>query len=133
LPGGSNQGATPFTGNSFRPEGELTQIAPVYWAVRRQGTSLHMLWSMLNRQWSAQLVKGVEGQELYGARCGVIYQENPTFRHRRNQDSGIDSICSECLLTVASGRIELELSSYEEAHVCDPLRLRHLRVDRLVA
>jgi hypothetical protein len=61
----------------------------------------------------------------------MTYQEKPAFRHRY-QDSGIDSVCCECLLTVASARVEHQLASYEEAHVCDPLDLDHLRV-RLVA
>ena len=63
----------------------------------------------------------------------MTYQDNPTFRHRHNQGSGIDSICCECLSTIASARVEHQLASYEEAHVCDPLRLDHLKVDRLVA
>ncbi len=63
----------------------------------------------------------------------MTYQVNPTFRHRQNLDLGIDSICSECLLKVASANVEDQLAACEQAHVCDPLRLAHLRVDWLVA
>ena len=59
-------------------------------------------------------------------------QENPTFRHRDNRDKGIDSVCCECLVTVASARVEIQLASYEATHVCDTQRLAHLR-ERLVA
>lgn len=31
----------------------------------------------------------------------MTYQEKPSFPHRYNKDGVIDSICSECLLTVA--------------------------------
>ena len=57
-------------------------------------------------------------------------QTKPTFRHRHSGDGVIDSICSECLLTVASARIEFGLIRDEEAHVCDPVRLHRLRADR---
>jgi hypothetical protein len=59
----------------------------------------------------------------------MTYQTKPTFPHRHNKDGIIDSICSECLLTVASVRVERELAQYEEAHVCSPLRLRLLGAD----
>ena len=53
----------------------------------------------------------------------------PTFPHRHNKDGVIDSICSECLLTVASVRVERELAQHEEAHVCNPIRLHLLGAD----
>ena len=40
------------------------------------------------------------------------------FRHRHNVDGIIDSICCECFATVASVRIESELTDMEEAHEC---------------
>ncbi len=59
----------------------------------------------------------------------MFFQTKPTFRHRHNKDGVIDSICCECLLTVASASIEYGLAQYEEAHVCNPVRLRQLRSD----
>jgi hypothetical protein len=61
----------------------------------------------------------------------MTYQAKPTFPHRHNKDGVIDSICSECLLTVASVRVEGELAQHEEAHVCNPLRLHLLGADPL--
>ena len=59
----------------------------------------------------------------------MTYQAKPTFPHRYNKDGTIDSICSECLLTVATVRVERELMQHEEVHVCNPLRLHQLRAD----
>jgi hypothetical protein len=56
-------------------------------------------------------------------------QAKPTFPHRHNKDGVIDSICSECLLTVASVRVERELAQHEDAHVCSQLRLHLLGAD----
>jgi len=62
----------------------------------------------------------------------MSHQARPTFRHRRNLSGVIDSICLECLLTVASARVELEhqLNASEEAHICDPLQLHRLKAER---
>jgi hypothetical protein len=57
----------------------------------------------------------------------MSYQANPTFRHRQNSDGVIDSICCECLVTVASAHIEYGLIHDEEAHVCDPVRINQHR------
>jgi len=59
----------------------------------------------------------------------MSFQTKPTFRHRHSLDGIIDSICCECLLTVASASIEYGLIRHEEAHVCDPVRLNQLRAD----
>jgi hypothetical protein len=56
-------------------------------------------------------------------------QAKPTFPHKYNKDGVIDAICSECLLTVASVRVECELAQHEEAHVCNPVRLHLLGAD----
>ncbi len=32
----------------------------------------------------------------------MTYQADPTFPHRHNRDGIVDSICSECLMTIAS-------------------------------
>ena len=56
-------------------------------------------------------------------------QTKPTFRHRHNRDGLIDSICCECIVTLASARIERGLTQYEEVHVCDPARLHQLWTD----
>jgi hypothetical protein len=58
-----------------------------------------------------------------------MFQMKPTFRHRHKKDGVIDSICCECLLTVASASVENGLAQSEEAHVCNPVRLRQLRSD----
>jgi hypothetical protein len=56
----------------------------------------------------------------------MLLQTKPTFRHRHNTEGVIESICCECIVTVASARIELGLTRYEEAHVCNPVRLHLL-------
>jgi hypothetical protein len=42
------------------------------------------------------------------------------FAHRRNPDASIDSICTTCFQTIASGDREEELIAHEERHSCDP-------------
>jgi hypothetical protein len=41
----------------------------------------------------------------------------------------VDSICSDCLVTIASAKDEDELARLEQAHVCDPVRLYQLGAD----
>jgi hypothetical protein len=60
----------------------------------------------------------------------MSYQAKPTFRHRHNAGGVIDSVCCECIVTVASATVEHQLTRYEEAHVCDPNRLHQLGADR---
>ena len=43
-----------------------------------------------------------------------------TFARRRNHDSSIDSICTKCYQTIASGEDDFTLTSAEENHSCDP-------------
>lgn len=45
------------------------------------------------------------------------------FAHRANEDGTIDSICRECLATVATSQWEADLEKAEQAHVCDPAEL----------
>jgi hypothetical protein len=59
----------------------------------------------------------------------MFYQAKPTFRHRQSRDGFIDSICCECLVAVASARIQYGLIQNEEAHVCDPVRIYQLFAD----
>jgi hypothetical protein len=40
------------------------------------------------------------------------------YPHRRNKDGSYDSICLNCLLTVASGKSEAELIKLDTQHVC---------------
>jgi hypothetical protein len=54
----------------------------------------------------------------------------PAFPHRINRDGSFDSICVKCLLTVASARMEEELTIHEINHVCDPLILHQRAFDR---
>jgi hypothetical protein len=56
-------------------------------------------------------------------------QARPRFPHRYNKDGSIDSICSECLLNVASVRVEQELAHQEDIHICDLVRLAQLGAD----
>jgi hypothetical protein len=41
----------------------------------------------------------------------------------------VDSICSDCLVTIASAKDEDALAQLERAHVCDPVRLYQLGAD----
>jgi len=45
-------------------------------------------------------------------------RREPFFPHRRNPDGSFDSICLDCLLTIASRQTEDELIAAERAHVC---------------
>ena len=56
----------------------------------------------------------------------MFSQVNPKYPHRHNTDGSYDSICSMCLLTVASVKTEHELALCERTHVCDPIRLYQL-------
>ena len=47
----------------------------------------------------------------------------PRFPHRRNSNGTHDSICAECMTTVATVLREAELSGFELRHVCDPVRV----------
>jgi hypothetical protein len=59
----------------------------------------------------------------------MAYQVRPTFPHRHNRNGIVDSIGSECLVTIASTRDEQELVRHEAAHVCDLVRLYQLGAD----
>ena len=43
-----------------------------------------------------------------------------SFARRRNPDSTVDSICTRCYQTIASGDSEASLATAEEGHSCDP-------------
>lgn len=45
------------------------------------------------------------------------------FRHRRNPDGSIDSICPNCFRTFACSTVESELSFLEDVHICVGFRL----------
>ena len=45
------------------------------------------------------------------------------FVHRRNKDGSFDSICPQCLLTIATCQTEDALAKIESAHTCDPVDL----------
>jgi hypothetical protein len=59
----------------------------------------------------------------------MFNQTKPSFRHRHNGDGVISSICSECLMSVATARIEQGLTQREISHVCDPVRLYQVWAD----
>jgi len=42
-----------------------------------------------------------------------------SFARRQNHDSTIDSICTKCYQTIASGQSDSSLASAEENHRCD--------------
>jgi hypothetical protein len=44
----------------------------------------------------------------------------PPFAWRRNRDSSIDSICTNCFQTIASAACVDDLAAHEQEHVCDP-------------
>ena len=50
----------------------------------------------------------------------MVHQYKPNFPHRFNADGSYDSICTLCRLTVATARIEAELSQFEHNHACNP-------------
>ena len=41
------------------------------------------------------------------------------FTHRKNTDGTVDSVCRQCLTTVAIERLEAMLIQREREHVCD--------------
>jgi hypothetical protein len=49
-----------------------------------------------------------------------------TYANRNNQEGLHESICSDCLATVASVSNARELTSKEAAHVCSPVRMSQL-------
>lgn len=59
----------------------------------------------------------------------MTYQANPRYAHRHHRNGIIDSICSECLLTIASARDEVDLARHERSHLCDPVHLYQLSAD----
>jgi hypothetical protein len=56
----------------------------------------------------------------------MFHQTKPAFRHRHNRDCVIESICTECLVTVATASNEYGLARNEQSHVCDPHRIHHI-------
>jgi hypothetical protein len=53
----------------------------------------------------------------------MVSQLTCRFHDRSKADGSVDSICIACYATVASGRKETELASYDKIHVCDPVSL----------
>lgn len=53
------------------------------------------------------------------------------FPHRHNKDATHDSICTECLMTVASVESEGQLALFESAHICDPANLYRVSQGRI--
>ena len=48
------------------------------------------------------------------------------FSHRHNEDDTHDSVCRECLTTIATVSNEVDLYQQESAHVCNPVNLYRL-------
>jgi hypothetical protein len=59
-------------------------------------------------------------QNIAGKRHIMLYQQ---FLRRHNEDETHDSICRECLATIATVRNEIDLDRQESAHVCNPVNL----------
>jgi len=53
------------------------------------------------------------------------------FPHRVNSDGSYDSICTDCLATIATVEDESELAGHEQAHTCNPIRLYQLQERRV--
>lgn len=47
--------------------------------------------------------------------------ESRKFAHRSNLDGTMDSICWQCIVTVATVYDEGEFLRYEQHHICDPV------------
>jgi hypothetical protein len=45
------------------------------------------------------------------------------FPHRHNPDGSFDSICIECLQTIATRIEEVDLAQQESVHICDEFSL----------
>ena len=52
----------------------------------------------------------------------MVHQYRPNFPHRFNEEGSFDPICIRCHLTVATAKIETELSKHERSHICSPSR-----------
>jgi hypothetical protein len=52
----------------------------------------------------------------------------PHFPHRKNQDGSWSSICSECVLTIATEVLEKDLETHEKNHLCEGLDLLRLSI-----
>jgi hypothetical protein len=48
------------------------------------------------------------------------------FRHRLNLDGDFDSVCPDCLLTISSEPLEINLRALEINHHCDAALLNLL-------
>jgi hypothetical protein len=48
------------------------------------------------------------------------------FSHRINADGNFDSVCPDCLMTISSQQLEIDLRSPERNHFCDPVLLNLL-------
>jgi hypothetical protein len=59
-------------------------------------------------------------QNIAGKRHIMLYQQ---FSHRHNEDETHDSICRECLATIATVSNEIDLDRQESAHVCNPVNI----------
>lgn len=49
------------------------------------------------------------------------------FAHRSNRNGTTDSICRQCLSTVATATWEAELERAERVHACEPWMAQHLK------
>jgi len=59
-------------------------------------------------------------------RCSMYPATANLYPHRFNPDGSYDSICTVCLITIASVSVESELARHEREHSCNPVRLYQL-------
>lgn len=63
----------------------------------------------------------------------MVHQYKPDFPHRFNADGSFDSVCTLCHMTVATAKIEAELSKHERVHVCNAIRMYEVAESLLTA
>ena len=49
------------------------------------------------------------------------------FHHKHNKNGTHESVCGMCFMTVTTVSEESELSHFEDAHICDPVRVYEVR------
>jgi hypothetical protein len=62
-----------------------------------------------------------EASEIWLCKKRIMSPESlMSFQHRHNKDGTIDSICIDCLMTIATSEVEADLAQFERDHTCDP-------------
>jgi hypothetical protein len=82
---------------------------------------------------TSSIVSGSEQTSLIQRpRVLAIYRvKSDTFRqfaHRKNLDGTIDTICRQCIATVATVNDESELLRHEQQHICNPVQVERFSI-----